>query len=1066
MIGICPSKSLGDWACRMLFSTRGMGLALVLTHFTDTAPWLAPVAAQEPVSGSKSSMVPREPFTLRRITSEDGLPNNRVQSMLQTADGYLWVGTAFGLARFDGVVFKVFDYGSGDFTKDSITALAVDSKGVLWVGTPDGLYQRVQQRFHRIGREQGLGNAEVRCLQALASGGVLVGASDGLYRVNGVVESVVPSVDVHRLQRLPGGQVLVQLADRWLEFHEASRKLIAPREEFSPGNRPAVILPLDEKGRRWAATPEGIFLKDKSSWRNLWVAPVDRRVSFDQIAVDSDGQPWFLGSSLGVLRLSGENDIVPAFTESAGIKKASVFFVDHEKTRWLGTADGLVQLHPRLAMSYTEAELSSGECRSLFEAPDGTVWIATAAGLDSIKQGVVQPSRGGLAAQSGSIYSVSVDAGGVVWFGKDGAGLMRLNPTDQAAAAVHLPYSTPKIRVLYHDFENQLWVGMDEGLVCLKDGVVQTFKGFEAFEGRRIRAVYRERSGTLWVGTDGFGICRLVGGDAKWYEGLTITDNRVLTIQGDSKEGIWVGTKRGLTYFNNGNFSLFTARNALPESVVNQVFERGDGYIWLSGLKGVHRLHRETLLSIALDKEVPIPCVTLNRADGMESSETSGGQQPAGSFTRDGRIWVPTGRGATAIDSARVQERVQLPKVVLEEVKAGAKLSRLFVDGYYDGQVLGAVGSQGKVVDVPSNQRDSLQIQYTANTFIQPSKVRFRYRLSELQKEWSEPMDRRVAVFTRLRPRHYTFEVQAMNLQGEVSPEIATFSFRVYPKLNESWWFGATVCALGTVGVASLLRVRWQRQRESIRAEVTSLERERTRIARDLHDDVGANMTGLGLKAQLAALEFPGEASAKLQELARDIRSLVDRMREVIWAVNPECDTLENLVNYLTHSVEGFLTAAGCRCRLDVPAALPRLPVCAEARHNLLSVTKEALNNAVRHAEASEVFVRIAVDPARLQLQIKDDGCGFDPDDTEIVRINGSGHGMGNMRKRIEDLRGVFTVRSSPGEGTEIVAELQLSDLAKVKIKSNGHNDTAASQRTSNQPQSKYDRNSATTQHR
>jgi len=334
-----------------------------------------------------------------------------------------------------------------------------------------------------------------------------------------------------------------------------------------------------------------------------------------------------------------------------------------------------------------------------------------------------------------------------------------------------------------------------------------------------------------------------------------------------------------------------------------------------------------------------------------------------------------------------------------------------------------------------------------------------------LEKGWSDPTTRRVAVYTRLTPGKYTFQVRSSNSHGYRDSKIQELDFQVRAMPHEEWWFWITVGALSSVGVGGLIRSRWRRQRESIRAEVTSLERERTRIARDLHDDVGANMTGLALKAQLAALEFPGEPSSKLQEIARDIRALVDRMREVIWAVNPDCDTLENLVNYLTHYVEGFLTAAGCRCRLDVPAALPRLPVCAEARHNLLSVTKEALNNSVKHAEASEVLVRIAVDPTRLQLQIRDNGVGFNPDDTEIVRINGSGHGMGNMRKRIEDLRGTFTVRSSHGEGTDIVAELQLTDLAKVKNKSNGHNDTAASQRRSNQPQ-KHDRHSSPAQPR
>jgi signal transduction histidine kinase len=539
----------------------------------------------------------------------------------------------------------------------------------------------------------------------------------------------------------------------------------------------------------------------------------------------------------------------------------------------------------------------------------------------------------------------------------------------------------------------------------------------------------------------------------------------VLSIAGDEDGGLWFGTLDGLTYRNGTNSISFNSKNGLKESVVHQILSASGGYLWVSGLHGVHRLELEGMKRRSTNGPAPMRCVTVGRADGMLSSETSGGQQPAGLVSKDGMIWVPTGQGVAMIDPNLVRENTNCPVAVIEAVY-GPRGAKLLEDQHppvvHTNTGVPRVWLSSKISPA---SRSMLEIQYTANTFVQPAEAQFEYRLLPLELNWRDPTTRRVAVYTRLTPGKYTFQLRSANSHGYSDAGVQELDFYVKPMPHEEWWFWITVGALSSVGVGGLIRSRWRRQRENIRAEVTSLERERTRIARDLHDDVGANMTGLALKAQLAALEFPGEPSSKLQEIARDIRSLVDRMREVIWAVNPDCDTLENLVNYLTHYVEGFLTAAGCRCRLDVPAALPRLPVCAEARHNLLSVTKEALNNSVKHAEASEVLVRIAVDPTRLQLQIKDNGVGFNPDDTEIIRINGSGHGMGNMRKRIEDLRGKFTVRSSHGEGTDIVAELQLTDLAKVKNKSNGHNDTAASQRRSNQPQ-KYDRHSSPAQHR
>ena len=1061
-------------------------MVLVLTHFTDVFG----AEAGRSVGGGTGSFVgfgAGGDYTQLRITSDDGLPNNRVQALAQTEDGYLWVGTGFGLARFDGVQCTTFDHSSTlQFQDNSVNALAKTAEGRLWVGTSKGLMYYENRDFARVsgmegeadGDGQAFVSARIQCLLADPAGGLWVGTRDGLYQVSSSATTAKRlvggggrkgSVDIRQLVMLPGGQLLVQLPDRWAEYKASSDQLAVPTEEYTPGNVGGAILPGDDHGRRWAATGEGIFQRVGAEWKRVWSSPPDQRSQFTQITQDPDGSLWFLGGPGGVLRMRESGVIEEAFGLRTPARRASVLFIDREQVRWVGSSEGLVQLHPKRAWSFPDQQMSAVECRSLAEAPDGTIWVATAGGLDSIHGGKMRHRVAAESSGPGSVHSVAVDAAGGVWFGRDGVGLVKWMPGDVEEKRVGVILPDTRIRALALDATGALWVGTEGGVVCVKGEEKLTVAGLDSVPKVPVRAIHLGRRGEVWIGTEGRGAWLLNQGVVSSLvakeDPTAIGHDTVLSVAGDEEGGIWFGTLDGLTYRKGTNSVSFNSKNGLKESVVHQVLPVAGPHLWVTGLRGVHRLQLEGLKQRNASNAPPLRAVTVGRADGMPSSETSGGQQSTGIVSKDGRIWVATGQGVVVIDPSLVRENTNCPMAVIESVR-GPKGARMLGDQHPP--VVRTEGGSSRVwlaSKLNPSSRSMIEIQYTANTFVQPHKAEFEYRLLPLETVWSDPTTRRVAVYTRLTPGKYTFQVRSSNSHGYRDSKIQELDFQVRAMPHEEWWFWITVGALSSVGVGGLIRSRLRRQRESIRAEVTSLERERTRIARDLHDDVGANMTGLALKAQLAALEFPGEPSSKLQEIARDIRSLVDRMREVIWAVNPDCDTLENLVNYLTHYVEGFLTAAGCRCRLDVPAALPRLPVCAEARHNLLSVTKEALNNSVKHAEASEVLVRIAVDPTRLQLQIRDNGVGFNPDDTEIVRINGSGHGMGNMRKRIEDLRGTFTVRSSHGEGTDIVAELQLTDLAKVKNKSNGHNDIAASQRRSTQPQ-KHDRHSSPAQHR
>jgi signal transduction histidine kinase len=416
----------------------------------------------------------------------------------------------------------------------------------------------------------------------------------------------------------------------------------------------------------------------------------------------------------------------------------------------------------------------------------------------------------------------------------------------------------------------------------------------------------------------------------------------------------------------------------------------------------------------------------------MESSETNGESQPSGWKARDGRLWFPTVRGVVVIDPKTIEIPMTPPPVVLEQVKADEAV--IFGDGAtrskaetrdlkWDRAREGAAAEIQPVKLGPGRAR-VIEFHYTANTFLDPRRARFRYRLEGHDGDWRDETDQRVAHYTNLRPGKYRFEVTAANHHGVWSPTPATFAFTLEPHFYETWPF-YLLSAAATVGLAAgvqTYRLRWQRQLLKL-DEQRALANERTRIARDLHDDLGTALTGLALELDVAGREAQrgGPLTERLSETARHTRDLAERMREVVWTVNPRCDTVSSLAGFLEQQVHQFLRADGLRVHLDFPEYIPEVPLGAEARHELALSVREALTNVVRHARASEVTLSLAILGQSLLVQVKDNGQGFQPGE----RV---GHGLANMRARIEQIGGAFDCSSTRGAGTTIAFRLPITN--------------------------------------
>jgi signal transduction histidine kinase len=410
-----------------------------------------------------------------------------------------------------------------------------------------------------------------------------------------------------------------------------------------------------------------------------------------------------------------------------------------------------------------------------------------------------------------------------------------------------------------------------------------------------------------------------------------------------------------------------------------------------------------------------INCLTYGKGDGLPTLECSGGFQPAGARTSDGRLWFPTTKGLVAVNPTEVKRNQLPPPVIIEEVLV-------------DGRPITASHPEQPPFRI-SPGRQQFEFQYTGLSFTVPEKVRFKYRLEGLETKWMDAGTKRSINYSYIPPGNYTFRVIACNNDGVWNEAGSALAFTVLPHFWQTWWFrtlaGLNAAALVAGSVLFATRRRMRHKVERIERQ-RAVERERTRIAKDIHDDLGASLTRITLLSQSARgeLDHAPEAAADVDQIYRTARELTRAMDEIVWAVNPQHDTLDSLATYLGRFAQDFLNAVHIRCRLDLPMQLPAWPLTAEVRHNLFLAFKEALNNAVRHADASEVRVSLTIEPGGFALRVEDQGRGFATAQPAVPSRDpgrlAAGNGLANMHQRLTEIGGRCDIQSAPGEGTKV----------------------------------------------
>jgi signal transduction histidine kinase/ligand-binding sensor domain-containing protein len=983
---------------------------------------------------------PVNSYTTRRFTTENGLPQNTVRFLTQSRDGYLWIGTSDGAARYDGLKFTVYrrEIQVSEGSETLVWDIQEDGDGKIWVRTQAGLacFNHGRWQTFRSDNDNLKGLILMSC--ATRSSGIWLAMPDGVKRFTGNAIARVYTKEDGLWNDTPFlagedlngflwlGGIQSQNEPHWQRLDPRTGKIIEIQSVFGPiGKAPDLLFP-SPSGALWSCG-QGELIKRFAGRVTRYALPRNSATNpITHLTEDSFGAVWFICEAIPrVFRIGPDGSSELSIPEMPS-RDLRCVLAGRDGVVWVGTGDqGLIEVKPRPFSSIltTNTIGEKIEVFSICAGDKGRIWIGTSDGLYRYYNGVLARFTNAVPKENGwlenSVRSVLEDHTGKVWFGIQEQGLKTLQGDEFAqvtAAACGLNNSWTATTLL-EDRKGNLWIGSELGLIRrAPDGNFSLISTNPVLKNQRINGVQEASNGAIWFGTSGAGVYEVTDKKVRQFtkrDGLSSDDATPLRIE--TNGAVWIGTPNALNRLMNGKVSTISSQKGLFENELYSLCADKRGFYWASGNRGVCRLSKAELDAVADGLTNRLNCLSFGEADGLPSTECNGESQPNMTCTPEGRLWFSTTRGCATIDSTGVVSSEAPAPVVIEEVLVDDEL--VFKDG-----ALTVASSETKPHFQPG-RGGVLEIRYTATSFLNPGKISFEHRLNGYNEAWRNAGGQRVALYTNIKPGDYTFEVRARNQQGALSPKLASFSFSLAPHFWQTWPFYAVV-VVAVVGAAAGLqgyRLRWQRRLLKLE-EQRALANERARIARDLHDDLGTALTGLALELDVVGREAGNtpQVAQRLSQTAKRTRGLAERMREVVWSVNPRCDTVSSLLDFLEEQAEQFLRASGTKVRFDFPEDIPNKPLEARARHHLALTVREVLNNVVRHAKATEVLLNVALGEGVLNIQIQDNGRGF-----QVVEQ--SGHGLANLRLRMEEVGGSFKCHSAPGAGTTITLCLPLS---------------------------------------
>jgi signal transduction histidine kinase/ligand-binding sensor domain-containing protein len=767
--------------------------------------------------------------------------------------------------------------------------------------------------------------------------------------------------------------------------------------------------------RLWLEVDDKLVCRDHGQWSPP-VAEWDGRTPWSQLRTfraDNSGGLW-LSLVEGMAHLSRDGQLVRVTsTDGLPSQPAQTVCSDQEGNLWAGYhRGGLIGVRPSTFHAMTRREgLRDTMVTSVTEDSAGAIWIGTAGGsvarwADGLCTNYTLPLHGRFC------QDVVVAAGpdGRVWIGTGGNGLLVWNHGQFQAVLSPDQISTDGVRQLLATQNGEVWFANFSGLYRLmenKPARVLTPYG----TAQAVAALKEGPDGSLWIGTIGGALQCWKGGKLSSFQPQdNVPSSRFCALWPEADGTVWIGTMTGgLLRFKDGLFTRFNTKDGLADTSISHILADEQGNLWLGCHAGVMCIAQESLVP-RLSRTGLVPCRLFGRSDGLPTVALTLEFQPSCVKTRDGMLWFGSPKGASWVDPRDVRPPESAPPVLVESVRADNQVR--------DFSPPDSTSAMPELTVEPGV--NNLEVRFTSPVFTAPELMRFKYRLDKLDADWIDLGGQRSVTFTHLSAGEYTFNVMAGNSDGRWSQQPAAFRLIVQPHYWERTSFRVAMLFALLGGVALIVRrltqQRLRRKLETLRQQ-QQIDRERARIAQDLHDDLGAGLTEIRLTSAMSA--NPNLAEYESREYAREVSAraaeLVQRMDEIVWAVNPRNDSIISLSYYACQYAEQILKPLGMACRLDVQPGLPEISLNAEQRYNFFLAFKEAIANIAKHSNATELKLAIKVAGDQFVFELEDNGRGFVPGGEHA-----GADGLRNIRERIARLGGESEITSEPGQGTRV----------------------------------------------